>query len=96
MSNVRWSDQSTALNWFGAGTSGIFTRRGTKLQMAAPLKGACALGFASKTGRHGRSQLLAGLIPTLPFCVATITGARRIEVSGLIQATLSNAPCAPK
>ena len=74
MSNVRWSDQSTALNWFGAGTSGIFTRRGTKLQMAAPLKGACALGFASKTGRHGRSQLLAGLIPTLPFCVATITG----------------------
>ena len=95
MSNVRWSDQSTALNWFGAGTSGIFTRRGTKLQMAAPLKGACALGFASKTG-HGRSQLLAGLIPTLPFCVATITGARRIEVSGLIQATLSNAPCAPK
>ena len=70
-------------------------RRGTKLQMALPLKGACALGFASKT-EHGRSQFLAGLIPTLPFCVATITGARRLEVSGLTQATLSNEPISPK
>ena len=71
------------------------SRRGTKLQMTIPLKGACALGLATKS-EPGRLPLHAGLIPTLALCVATRTGARRIETSGLTQATLSHEPCAPK
>ncbi len=70
-------------------------RRGTKLEMANPLKGACALGFAPQPERvHAR--LHVDLMPALHLCASTRTAARRIDVTGLAQATLMNDSCSPK
>lgn len=71
------------------------SRRGTKLQMAMPLKGACALGFAPQTGL-GRSHIHTGLAPTALLCASTMSGSRRIEISGLTQATLTHESCSTK
>ena len=70
-------------------------RRATKLEMANPLKGACALGFAPQPERV-RGRLHVNMMPTLHLCASTRTAARRIDVTGLAQATLMNESCSPK
>lgn len=70
-------------------------RRATKLQMAAPLKGTCALGLAIQDD-IGRSSFHHGLAPPLHLCASTKSGPRRIEVTGLAQATGFDESCSPK
>ncbi len=70
-------------------------RRATKLEMANPLNGACALGFAPQAERP-RTLLHVDLMPTLHLCASTRTAARRINVTGLAQATLMKESCSAK
>lgn len=71
------------------------SRRGIKLHMAVPVKGACALGFATRAD-VGPYRFHEGPVPRSLLCASTRNGGRRIEVTGLAQATLLDEPCARK
>ena len=65
------------------------SRRGIKLHMATPVRGACALGFANRSNA-GPYRGHEGAVPGLLFCESTRHGGKLIEVTGLTQASLLN------
>ena len=56
---------------------------------AAPIRGACALGFANRSNA-GPYRGHEGAVPGLLFCASTRHGGKLIEVTGLTQASLLN------
>ena len=69
--------------------------RGAKLDLAIPIKGACALGFANHTD-VGPYRIYEGAAPRLLLCASTRNGLRQVEMTGLAQATRMEAPCPQK
>ena len=68
-------------------------RRGIKLHMAMPIKGTCALDFASRADA-GPYRFHENPLSRLLFCASTRRGGRQIEVTGLTRARLLDDGCA--